>query len=117
MHTVVWSIGQDGVSTVFTAIIITLKCLPGLAPALAVTSCSSKAREDPPQGDLTLATVCLPWVRLGVVGVLSLSPAVTQGWTFHPLQVWRSQITFLFISHNSALLIISRKPEGRFTKH
>ena len=115
MHTVVWSIGQDG-RTVFTAIIITLKCSPGLAPAPAVTSCSSKAREDPPQGDLTLATVCLPWVRLGVVGVLSLSPAVTQGWTFHPLQVGESPSLFLK-TLNLQVIIIFRKPEGQFTKY
>ena len=69
MHTVVWSIGQDGsTSTVFTAIIITLKCLPGRAPAPAVTSCSSKGRADPPQADLALATVCLLWGRPGQVG-------------------------------------------------
>ena len=89
MHTVVWSIGQD-TSTLFTAIIITLKCSPGLAPAPAVTSCSSKGREDPPQGDQAPATVFLPWARpeseLGRRD-LSPSPAVTPGWTSPPVQV------------------------------
>ena len=62
-----------------TAIIITLKCLPGPAPAPAVTRCSSKGREDPPRGDLAQATVCLPWGTLGEVEALSLSLAVTPG--------------------------------------